>query len=285
MINLNVNRIEAIRDKIVRGDGLVEFDINLLAIGGGGSGVAQGNNNKGGGAGGFISASWIIPPTTTFDVQIGSGSQDTLITLASDSSVVFRAPQGGGHDGNPGSVGGSSGAVGTGETPALTVPPTIPSTRTILAYRTGSKGGVGELSRGNAGGGGGVNGDGANANPLVPPFNPKDYASAGGSGININNTFVVGLVDLPAGTFLAGGGNGGYYNAETSYIPLPYSASTGHGGDGGADGNGASGLFAINYSGLPKASGGTITQSGGFTTHVFTGSGQLITTGRSNNNP
>jgi len=274
MINLNVNRVEAIRDDIERGDGLVEFDIEVLAIGGGGAGGTV-SFLGGGGAGGFISASWIIPPKTTFDVQIGSGSQDTLITLASDSSVVFRADAGGDAQDGDGENGGSGGAGGGGvtDTGGLSVSPTIPSTRAILAYATGSDGGRGFSGNNNAGGGGGVNSAGANASGLSP--------GAGGAFINITDTFVNGLVS--GVTILAGGGDGTTSGAGPA---LPYPANSGHGGDGGSSNTqGASGLFAIKYSGLPKASGGTITQSGGFTTHVFTGSAQLITTGRSNNNP
>lgn len=275
MINLNVNRIEAIRDDIVRGDGLIEFDVEILAIGGGGAGSNSSGMGGGGGAGGFISASWIAPPKTTFDVQIGSGSQDTLITLASDSSVVFRADAGGDAiSGGDGENGGSGGAGGGGpeDTGGLSVTPTIPG-RAILAYNTGSDGGRGTLVNNTGGGGGGVNGNGADATPAVP--------GAGGGHINITDTFVNGLVS--GVTQMAGGGNGVLTGAGPA---TPYPANSGHGGDGGSSNTqGSSGLFAIKYEGLPKASGGTITQSGGFTTHVFTGSAQLITTGKSNNNP
>lgn len=272
MINLNVNRVEAIRDDIERGDGLIEFDVEILAIGGGGSGSSD-PAPGGGGAGGFISASWIAPPKTTFDIEIGSGSQDTLITLASDSSVVFRANAGGDSFQGDGFDGGSGGAGGGGVTDAggLSVSPTIPG-RAILAYATGSDGGRGSLSPATGGGGGGVNGDGADGGAL--PGN-------GGGHINITDTFVNGLVT--GVTQFAGGGDG---KASGAGAATPYPANSGHGGDGGSSNTqGASGLFAIKYSGLPKASGGTITQSGGFTTHVFTGSAQLITTGKSNNNP
>lgn len=273
MINLNVNRVEAIRDDIERGDGLIEFDVEILAIGGGGAGGTV-SFYGGGGAGGFISASWIAPPKTTFDVQIGSGSQDTLITLASDSSVVFRANAGGdGQDGD-GENGGSGGAGGggAGDTGGLSVSPTIPN-RATLAYATGSDGGRGNNAANNGGGGGGVNSAGADATPGSP--------GAGGAWIPITDTFVNGLVS--GVTILAGGGDGA---TNTAGPALPYAANSGHGGDGGSSNTqGSSGLFAIKYEGLPKATGGTITQSGGYTTHVFTGSAQLITTGKSNNNP
>ena len=273
MINLNVNRIEAIRDDIERGDGLVEFDVEVLAIGGGGAGGTV-SYYGGGGAGSFVSASWIIPPTTTFDVQIGSGSQDTILSLASDSSVVFRADAGGDAQDGDGENGGSGGAGGGGvtDTGGLSVSPTIPG-RATLAYATGSDGGRGNSSNNDGGGGGGVNGAGGDATGGLP--------GNGGGHINITDTFVNGLVS--GVTQFAGGGNG---KANTAGAATPYPANSGHGGDGGSSNTqGSSGLFAIKYFGLPKATGGTITQSGGYTTHVFTGSAQLITTGKSNNNP
>jgi hypothetical protein len=57
----------------------------------------------------------------------------------------------------------------------------------------------------------------------------------------------------------------------------------GGGGGGGneptilyAGGAGGSGLVIIRYLGPQRASGGTITQTGGFTIHTFTTSGTFI---------
>jgi hypothetical protein len=38
-------------------------------------------------------------------------------------------------------------------------------------------------------------------------------------------------------------------------------------------GNGGSGVVIIRYLGTPRATGGTITQAGGYTIHTFTSSG------------
>ena len=49
--------------------------------------------------------------------------------------------------------------------------------------------------------------------------------------------------------------------------------NTGNGGDGGTNrigGNGANGIVIIRYPGNPIATGGTISQSGGYTIHTFT---------------
>jgi hypothetical protein len=54
----------------------------------------------------------------------------------------------------------------------------------------------------------------------------------------------------------------------------------GGGGDGGTaptvGGNGGSGIVIVRYAGPPRATGGTVTQSGGYTIHTFTTSGNLV---------
>jgi hypothetical protein len=58
-------------------------------------------------------------------------------------------------------------------------------------------------------------------------------------------------------------------------------ANTGGGGGGGprdglilrAGGTGGSGIVIVRYLGTPRAVGGTVTQSGGYTIHTFTSSG------------
>jgi len=40
-------------------------------------------------------------------------------------------------------------------------------------------------------------------------------------------------------------------------------------------GNGSGGIAIVRYPGTPKAQGGTITQSGGYTYHTFTSNGTL----------
>jgi hypothetical protein len=87
------------------------------------------------------------------------------------------------------------------------------------------------------------------------------FAGGGGGSENAFNAF---------GGFggIGGGGNGGYLNTPSLYSG---SANTGGGGGGawGAFGAGGSGIVAIRYSGGPIALGGEITQSAGFTYHVF----------------
>jgi hypothetical protein len=40
--------------------------------------------------------------------------------------------------------------------------------------------------------------------------------------------------------------------------------------------SGGSGIVIVRYLGPPRATGGTITQSGGYTIHTFTTSGNLV---------
>ena len=60
--------------------------------------------------------------------------------------------------------------------------------------------------------------------------------------------------------------------------------NTGGGGGGGGytgswqqGGSGGSGIVIIRYSGTQKATGGTITSSGGYTIHTFTSSNTFTT--------
>jgi hypothetical protein len=69
---------------------------------------------------------------------------------------------------------------------------------------------------------------------------------------------------------IGGGGNGGF----SSTPQITGSINTGGGGGGGAAtafgaAKGGSGIVAIRYNGTPIALGGEITQSEGYTYHVY----------------
>jgi hypothetical protein len=103
---------------------------------------------------------------------------------------------------------------------------------------------------GGAGGGGG----GSCYGGYTPGSGDTNGINAGGSGAAGTNS---------------NGGNGG--------------ANTGGGGGGGTHaysvgGNGGSGIVIIRYYGSQKATGGTITSSGGYTVHTFTSSGTFTPT-------
>jgi hypothetical protein len=84
----------------------------------------------------------------------------------------------------------------------------------------------------------------------------------------------------------AEGGSGGI-TGETIVSGVTNSGRGGGGANavGATPGSGGSGIFAIRYAGLPKATGGVITQADGFTTHLFTSSSQLVVSGRTNSTP
>jgi hypothetical protein len=67
-----------------------------------------------------------------------------------------------------------------------------------------------------------------------------------------------------AGTANSGGGGGGGCDEEDG---SPFRPSGQAGG---------SGIVIVRYRGAPRATGGTITQSGGYTIHTFTTSGDLV---------
>ena len=109
----------------------------------------------------------------------------------------------------------------------------------------------------NTAGNGGIGGGGGGS------CHESGARGTGGAGINsgANGTAATN----------ANGGNGG--------------ANSGGGGGGGTHaystgGNGGSGIVIVRYSGSQKATGGTITSSGGFTIHTFTSSGTFTPTGR-----
>ena len=253
----------------------------LLAVGAGGGSSGTGPAG-GGGGGGLVNTSLNSITAGTYTIIVGSGS------LSSGSNSVFGSIIAlGGGNGRPGANGanGGSGGGGGGYNP-----------------RTGGSGSVGQGFAGgnninpgnpaNAGAyngsaaGGGAGGTGSNAT--------ADYIGApGGSGSYVASFAAIG--GLPAGWFAGGGGGGDIASANASYIPNFYGGIGGGGTGsygsgaginaspgiantgGGAGGSGASnagaiggtGIVAIRYNGAPIAIGGEITQSAGYTYHVF----------------
>jgi hypothetical protein len=78
------------------------------------------------------------------------------------------------------------------------------------------------------------------------------------------------------------GGTGGFTGITGQSVPSA-AANTGNGGNGSTDnitaGGGGSGIVRIRYTtGSMTATGGTITTSGGNTTHTFTSNGDFVRT-------
>lgn len=269
------------------------YSIDYLVVAGGGSG-GDGTGGGGGGAGGYLGTSATISPGVSYPVIIGAGGAptqpNTNQTGNPGSNTIFAGIAtaiGGGQGGcehstttqRAGKSGGSGGGAGRGT--------------------TGGTGGSGTTGQGNAGGsasdssgsyylgggGGGAGAAGANAS--------GNQAGAGGAGLNAwaLGTYYAGggggSVQAAGGGLAGAGGAGGggagsqdNSNGSGGGTATSGTANTGGGGGGGPDGyyagSGGSGVVIIRYSGTPKAGGGTITQSGGYTYHTFTSSGSLI---------
>ena len=230
-----------------------QFDYLVVAGGGGGSWIIGG----GGGAGGLLTGTAYIPNYTSQIIVGSGGSTNTTADVNAfngDNSILgsITALGGGGGGGSnvlTGSNGGSGGGGG---------------------YQSTSPG-FGTPGQGNNGSTGGGGGAGTSAIGL-----------RGGSGSYIASFAVIG--GSPAGWFagggggsafggdvsggIGGGGNGGLGGGGST----AGSVNTGGGAGGGWSGtgpSGGSGIVAIRYSGGPIALGGEITQSAGYTYHVF----------------
>jgi len=237
----------------------------LLVVAGGGSGgtVRQGGGNSGGGgAGGLQYISSFIPSAGSTQVIVGAGGTRTgdLQPGVQGQNSVFASYVsigggfGGKYDGNTGGSGGSGGG----------------SSNTTVALGTPGQGNNGgATSLGGGGGGAGTAGSGINA----------------GSGSYIASFAAIG--GSPAGWFAGGGGGapdgtpggigGGGAGKNGGAVTSVNDGAPNTGGGGGAGSNlsptigtiGGSGIVAIRYSGTPIAIGGEITQSAGYTYHVF----------------
>ena len=239
-------------DDVFKGT-LSPLSIDWLALGGGGSGgVGDGVRQGGyGGAGRFVSSSIVIPESTSISITVGNagasqanstepgndGGQTSIIILG----TTYTSPGGGG--------GGQNG-VGAGT--------------------------IGDGRDGGSGGGGGAHGLGvttvggsAQAGSPIAGFGNNGEGKASGDTGNPSGNgggaggVPTGLAWVDGITYCEGGSGG----VGTTY---------GSGGGGAASpssGAGQSGVVKIRYSGTPKATGGTITQSGGYTYHTFTSDG------------
>ena len=261
-------------------------EVEVLVVAGGGGG--GGRHAGGGGGGGLIYVnSYSVTPGSVISVTVGSGGaaapyggrggngQDSIF----GSLTAIGGGGGGGYADGAATVIGASGGSGGGGAGANGLP------------GGNGSGGAGTAGQGNRGGdpwssgwpGGGGGGAGA---PGQSPRNglyggrggdgllysisgyPRYYAGGGGGGGENN-------IDLNGGL----GGLGGGGRATGAFSPTQGQAgqaNTGGGGGGSRDQAGTaggSGVVIVRYPGPQKATGGTITQVGGFTIHTFNSSG------------
>lgn len=252
------------------GGGEVPLELEFLAVAGGGGGVQTStspgdasNFGSGGGGGGVLTGSFSAQKQTTYEIIVGDGGAPTTgvnptAETGENSSVFECTAFGGGAAGGDGNKNGGSGG-GSDSAGGVALQP------------TSSCGGFGNNGADNdslgSGGGGAAN---------------SGSGQLGGAPISLDFT----------GTFAFYGGGGNGYERNTA--PLPTTASIGKGGDGGfsSDAGGTSrrdatsgsvGIVIVKYLGEPKAIGGTITQSDGYTYHTYssvgTGSFTVLGTG------
>jgi hypothetical protein len=230
------------------------YSVEYLVVAGGGGGGSGGAtaSGGGGGAGGYLTTSVNVDASTAYTVTIGGGGAESV----NGTNSVFGAVTaiGGGYGGTFGS--GNSGGSGGGASGANN---TFGSGTSGQGNRGGSGfGNVGAVATG-GGGGGGAGGVGGNA---------ASASSGGASGAGLASSIRGSSV-----TYAAGGSGGSNAGAGSGG-----GVNTGNGG-GGAAGSGAgataggSGIVVVRYLGSQRATGGTVTSSGGYTIHTFTTSG------------
>jgi hypothetical protein len=277
------------------------------------------STRNGGGAGSFISASFFVSPTSSYNISIGEGGSGSLdgliytITRAEDTKISYYNPnttayedkyiaRGGGagesdpidefnspnpfrvdvivYEENPiegfnafdGGSGGGVFATASNQTPRTSIgqpmPVVIPEGEVLGFAFTGSKGGGGDLGtegfrQRTFAGGGGVLNSGSSA------VSTNLYPAGAGQGIQLLNTFLSASVENAE---VAKGGN----------ILLGTSIN-GDANTGNAGGLvGGSGLVAIKYFGEQKIFGdvGDVFTVEDYTIHLFTGSSDITTTGK-----
>jgi hypothetical protein len=235
------------------------YDILVVAGGGAGGRANEPNFGGGGGAGGlqYINSLAITPGKLT--VVVGDGGTENL--NGQNSTLGSYVSLGGGCGGTrSGPVDGVSGGSGGGGRAA--------SLGGSGSVGQGNNGGNGIGGGSSAGGGGGAGTSGTTfggSGSFIEAFSsiggvPLGWFAGGGGG-GANTVRVGGI---------GGGGNGGFPSTSQT----TGSTNTGGGGGGGSQTafgavKGGSGIVAIRYSGGPIAIGGEITQSEGFTYHVF----------------
>jgi hypothetical protein len=263
----------------------VPTSIEYLVVGGGGGG---GFDGAGGGGGGQVKTGSMTLNAGSYAVTIGAGGANatSVGSQASDGgTTTFNTPTpissigggGGGSkqaNGKPGANGGGAGHHAN-------------------TIRTGGTSSVGGFSGGNngpttatAGFGGGGGGGAAGAGTAGPAGN-------GGAGVASSITGTL--------SYYGGGGGGGSYNGQGTGVggiggggtggrgnsPLATAGAPNTGGGGGGAGEavsnpgkaGGSGVVIVRYAGTPIATGGIITQNGGYTIHTFNSNGTFAYNG------
>jgi hypothetical protein len=253
--------------------------VDYLVVGGGGGG---GYDGAGGGGGGQVKMASLSLASGSYAVTIGNGGANATSygaqagnggtsTLSLPTPIVSIGGGGGGSKGANGATGANGGGGG----------------HSNFAGAAGAAGGfAGGHANGDGGGGGGgagsagiTGGAGRNGGSGVSSSisgNTIYYGGGGGGGSYSNS-----------GTGLGGVGGGGQGGLGNSPLATVGAANTGGGGGGAGEAqsnpgkNGGSGVVIVRYLGSPSGTGGTITQSGGYTIHTFNSNGTFAYNGSS----
>ena len=266
----------------------------LVVAGGGGGGNSYGQG--GGGGGGLLTSSAIVVPGTSYTITVGAGGSgspggspgwtsvrgsnggdSTLSTIvtslgggggaAAGISSGTGVPGGSGGGGGYPSAAGGAGTNGQG----------YPGGAGITNYGHGGGGGGGA---GGSGGVGATNSGGTGGIGAASTISGSSvYYAGGGGGCFYDNNGAGAQGNYSATGGLGGGGAGGVTTRSAGTA-----GTTNTGGGGGASGgyepqafitgaSGGSGIVIIRYLGIQRATGGTISSSGGYTIHTFSSSG------------
>ena len=269
-------------------------NVELLVIaGGGGAGFFRGG---GGGGGGYISVPSVnLVGGSSTAVTVGAGgapgsdNAGTGVHALSGTNSSFGSTSvaiGGGGGGSYGGAqqnGYNGGSGGGGANQSSSANTGFGGTATAGQGNIGGNsrcGGGGEVSGGGGGGAGAAGTSGTSSgcgSSAFRPYNPGN----GGNGIqnSISGTAV----------WYAGGGGGGGLSTTANI-----QGANGNGGGQASYGGGGQckvvsnnfiaesggpGIVIVKYLGLPAATGGTITQAGGYTIHTFTAPGTFALAG------
>jgi len=285
-------------------------NIEILAIGGGGgAGGPDGPVGAGGGAGGAVYGKYTLPAngSNIYTVGVGGGGGYGQ-GCAGNAPGGTAGVNGGGIGGNAGTggcsggggggggwsgfyqgstyyvvAGGGAGGGGSNEGTANDIA-TPGGGNQSIANGTSMTGQNGTAYSGDGGGGGAGGGGfygGAGQSSLNQTNLTTSQAWGGANYTNPNNRTAYATYVGNSGALSGAGGTGGQGTTSTITNSTNFNYNNTYGKGGNAQGNGGTsttangnnGVVIIRYQGSPVATGGTITQSDGYTLHTFTTAG------------
>jgi hypothetical protein len=266
-----------------------QLSVDVLVVGGGGGGSAR--HGGGGGGGQVISTTASISGSLNVTIGAGGGGGQSDVTPSTSVVAPNTAAYGvnsGGHGGTSsfGVINALGGAGGPAAVSSRAGGNSFGPTNTV--YVGGSPSWNPNASTNGYSGGGGA-GSGGNGTNSSPNGSTGSNATAGSGGAGISSSITGSAITYGGGggggcannAAAAGNGNGGGGNGGKGAAGSNGAANRGGGGGGSGfnlgtnyiAGNGGSGVVVVRYLGTPQATGGTITQLGGYTIHTFTSSG------------